>query len=62
MNIYENSEITVHELNKLREDDKKIQILDVREDTERIHASIKGSKHIKHSFMFSFKQFSLSIL
>ena len=47
MTIYKNSEITVHELNKLRDDDKKIQILDVREDTERTHASIKGSIHIK---------------
>ncbi len=47
MPIYKSSEITVHELNKLREYNKKIQILDVREDTERDHASIKGSIHIK---------------
>ena len=47
MTIYKSSEITVHELNKLREDNKNIQILDVREDTERDHASIKGSLHIK---------------
>ena len=47
MQIYKKSEITVHELNKLRDIDKKIQILDVREDTERDHASIKGSIHIK---------------
>ena len=47
MTIYKSSEITVHELNKLREENKNIQILDVREDTERSHASIKGSLHIK---------------
>ena len=47
MNIYSSSEITVHQLNELREKDKKIQILDVREDTERSHASIKGTIHIK---------------
>ena len=47
MNIYKSSEITVHELNKLREENNNIQILDVREDTERNHASIKGSLHIK---------------
>ena len=47
MDLFKSSEITVHELNKLREDDKRIQILDVREDTERSHASIKGTLHIK---------------
>ena len=47
MSLYKNSEITVHELNKLREINKEIQILDVREDTERDHASINGSIHIK---------------
>ena len=47
MNIYQNSEITVHQLNELREEDKKIQILDIREDTERNHAHIKKSIHIK---------------
>ena len=31
MEIYESSEITVHKLNELREDDSKIQIVDVRE-------------------------------
>ena len=40
MEIYQNSEITVHQLSELREEDKKIQILDVREDTERDHAHI----------------------
>jgi len=47
MEIYQNSEINVHQLNELREEDKKIQILDVREDTERDHAHIKKSIHIK---------------
>ena len=49
MEIYPNSEITVHQLNEIREEDKKIQILDVREDTERDHAFIKGTIHIKLS-------------
>ena len=49
MDLYKSSEITVHKLNELREDDKKIQILDVREDTERDHAYIKGTIHIKLS-------------
>ena len=49
MTIYTSSEITVHELSKLREENKKIQILDVREDSERDHAHIKGSIHIKLS-------------
>ena len=47
MNIYRESEITVHQLNDLREKDSDIQILDIREDTERNHAMIKGSIHIK---------------
>ena len=47
MNIYRESEITVHQLNELREKDKNIQILDIREDTERNHALIKGSIHMK---------------
>ena len=47
MNIYESSEITVHKLNELKEVDNNIQILDVREDTERDHASVKGTIHIK---------------
>ena len=49
MEIYNTSEITVHNLNELREKDKKIQILDVREDTEREHALVKGSIHMKLS-------------
>ena len=47
MSNYRESEITVHQLNDLREKDSDIQILDIREDTERNHALIKGSVHIK---------------
>lgn len=47
MEIYKSSEITVHKLNELRESNKKIQIIDVREDTERDHAYVKGTLHIK---------------
>ena len=47
MEIYNTSEITVHKLNELREVDKKIQIIDVREDTERDHVHVKGTIHIK---------------
>ena len=47
MDIYKDSEITVHLLNDLRDKDNKIQILDIREDNERNHALIKGSIHIK---------------
>ncbi len=47
MDIYRDSEITVHQLNDLREKDRNIQILDIRDDTERNHALIKGSLHIK---------------
>ena len=34
MNLYKSSEITVHQLNDLKQDNSKIQIIDV-EDTER---------------------------
>ena len=47
MDIYKDSEITVHKLNDLKEKDSNIQILDIREDTERSHALIKGSIHMK---------------
>ena len=47
MEIYKSSEITVHRLNELKLEDKKIQILDVRDDTERDHAYVKGTIHIK---------------
>ena len=49
MDLYSSSEITVHQLNELKQDDKKIQIVDVREDTERDHAHIKGTIHMKLS-------------
>tara|TARA_B100001057_G_scaffold449590_1_gene490956 strand:+ start:477 stop:809 length:333 start_codon:yes stop_codon:yes gene_type:complete len=49
MDIYNSSEITVHQLNDLIQLDKKIQIIDVREDTERDHAHIKGTIHMKLS-------------
>ena len=49
MEIYQSSEITVHKLNELREEDSKIQIIDVRENTEREHAHIKGTIHMKLS-------------
>ena len=49
MDLYESSEINVHELNKLRELNKKIQILDIRENTERNHAFIDGTMHISLS-------------
>ena len=47
MYIYDSSEITVHKLNELKEEDKNIQIIDIRDDTERNHASVKGTIHIK---------------
>ena len=49
MDLYNSSEITVHQLNELRQDNGKIQIIDVREDTERDHAHIKGTIHMKLS-------------
>ena len=56
MSLYNSSEITVHKLSELREQDKKIQNLNkvmdhyyTREDTERDHAHIKGTIHIKLS-------------
>ena len=47
MDNYKSSEITVHKLNELKQIDKNIQILDIREDIEREHAFVKGSIHIK---------------
>ena len=41
MDLYSSSEITVHQLNELKQDDKKIQIIDVREDTEEIMPILK---------------------
>ena len=49
MDLYKNGEITVIELKKRIDLDPKIVILDVREDNERKHVYIKGSKHIKLS-------------
>tara|TARA_B100001057_G_scaffold142382_1_gene142093 strand:- start:204 stop:536 length:333 start_codon:yes stop_codon:yes gene_type:complete len=49
MNLYNSSEITVHQLNELKQTDKEIQIIDVREDSERDHAYIKGTIHMKLS-------------
>ena len=49
MDLYKSSEITVHQLNDLRQENSKIQIVDVREDTEREHAYIKGTIHMKLS-------------
>ena len=49
MDIYNSTEITVHQLNELRQENSKIQIIDVREDTERDHAHIKGTIHMKLS-------------
>ena len=49
MEIHKTSEITVHELKILRDINKKIQILDVRENSERRHVSIKGTINIKIS-------------
>ena len=45
--LHKNSEITVHELKKLMDLNKNIQLVDVREDSERRLVSIKKSKHIK---------------
>ena len=49
MDLHKGSEISVFELKKRAEIDKNIQILDVREDSERKLVSIEGSKHIKLS-------------
>ena len=47
MEIYKSSEITVHKLSEIRLEDKNVQIIDVRDDTERDHAHVKGTIHIK---------------
>ena len=49
MELYDSTEITVHQLNELRQGNSKIQIIDVRDDTERDHAFIKGTIHMKLS-------------
>ena len=54
INLHKNSEITVHELKKLMDLNKNIQLVDVREDSERKHVSIKGTKRVLtcHSIKF----------
>tara|TARA_B100002051_G_C16190534_1_gene371748 strand:+ start:31 stop:363 length:333 start_codon:yes stop_codon:yes gene_type:complete len=47
MDLYNSSEITVQKLSELKDEDKKIQIIDIREDTEREHAFVKGTIHMK---------------
>ena len=47
MEIYKSSEITVHKLSEIRLEGKNVQIIDVRDDTERDHAHVKGTIHIK---------------
>ena len=47
MELYNSSEITVQKLNELKEENKTIQIVDVRDDVEREHAHIKGTIHMK---------------
>ena len=45
MELYNSSEITVHQLNELRQGNKKIQIIDVRDDTEKIMRLSKDNSH-----------------
>jgi len=52
MEIYGSSEITVHKLNELKEEDSKIQIVDVREDTER-----EGLKSTPKRVIRAFKEY-----
>ena len=47
MEIYKSSEITVHQLSEIKLEDMNVQIIDVRDDTERDHAHVKGTIHIK---------------
>ena len=47
MELYNSSEITVQKLNELKDENKTIQIVDVRDDVEREHAHIKGTIHMK---------------
>ena len=46
MDIYKSTEITVHQLNELRQENAKIQIIDVREDREWIQGHIPGAIHL----------------
>ena len=43
MELYKNSEISVHDLKKLVDKNKNIQILDIREYSERKHAFINAT-------------------
>ena len=47
MEIYDKSEISVQELKKLVDQNKNLQILDIRDDSERRLVSIKDTIHIK---------------
>ena len=47
MELYNNSEISVHELKKIIDENKDVQILDIRDDSERRLVSIQGTIHIK---------------
>ena len=49
MELYKNSEISVHELKKLIDTDPEIQIVDIRDDSERKLVSLGNTIHIKLS-------------
>ena len=52
MDIYSSSEITVHKLNELKQDNKKIQIIDVREESEVNNLGIiKDAVHIPRGLL-----------
>ena len=47
MQLYDKSEISVQELKKLVDKNKNLQILDIRDDSERRLVSIKDTIHMK---------------
>ena len=47
MELYDKSEISVQELKKLVDKSKNLQIIDIRDDSERRLVSIKETTHIK---------------
>ena len=47
MDLHKNSEITVHELKKLMDLNNNLQVIDVREDSERKLVYVQGSVHMK---------------
>jgi len=47
MDLYKNSEISVHELKKIIDESPNTQILDIRDDSERKLVSLEESIHIK---------------